>query len=86
MRAELADAMTGLIAGADPENIHAALRDDEIQELIRLAMFAARARTVVERDGYTNELLVLPQPATRGTGAAGQSDAAHVRRAQRTRR
>jgi hypothetical protein len=62
MRAELADAMAGLIAGADPKNVHAALRDDEIQELIRLAMFAALARTVVERDGYTNELLVLPQP------------------------
>ena len=27
-----------------------------------LASYAARTRTIVERDGYTGELLVLPQP------------------------
>ena len=32
------------------------------QRLVRLASFAARARTGVERDGYTSELEVIPQP------------------------
>jgi hypothetical protein len=62
MRTELAAAMTGLIAGADRDRIHEALDDDTVAELVRLASFAACARTVVERDGYTGELLVLPQP------------------------
>jgi len=61
MRAELAAAMTGLIAGADLEKVHQALSVDERDALIRLATFAARARTGVERDGYSQELLVMPQ-------------------------
>ncbi len=62
MRAEIATAMTGLIAGADLELVHAPLGDDDTTALVLLASFAARARTIVERDGYTGELLVLPQP------------------------
>ncbi|MGI8578869.1 MAG: DUF3854 domain-containing protein [Nocardioidaceae bacterium] len=61
MRAELAAAMTGLIAGADLSRVHEPLHDDERDALIRLAIFAVRARTGVERDGYSGELLVLPQ-------------------------
>ena len=61
MRAELAAAMTGLIAGAD-HSLVPTLNDDEITDLVALASFAARARTTVERDGYTGELLVIPQP------------------------
>ena len=62
MRAELAEAMTGLIASADLSLVHAALTEDEIATLVNLASFAASARTIVERDGYTGELLVMPQP------------------------
>ena len=62
MRAELAAAMTGLIAGADLDAVHAPLSDDDTTTLVLLASYAARTRTIVERDGYTGELLVLPQP------------------------
>jgi len=62
MRAALAEAMTGLIASADLAAVHAPLTEDETSRLVRLAMFAARARTAVERDGYTGELQVMPQP------------------------
>jgi len=66
MRAELADAMTGLIAGADPGRVSRDLTAAERDRLVRLATYTARARTAVERDGYTGELLVIPQPE--GTG------------------
>jgi len=61
MRAELSAAMTGLIANADRKLVHQPLTDSERDHLIRLATFAARARTGVERDGYSQELLVMPQ-------------------------
>lgn len=61
MRAELAAAMTGLITGTDRGMVHTPLTDDETTELVRLASFTARARTIVERDGYSKELLVMPQ-------------------------
>lgn len=35
---------------------------DDTARLVRLASFAARTRTAVERDGYSSELLVMPQP------------------------
>jgi hypothetical protein len=62
MRAALAHAMTGLIAGADTSLVHAPLSEADVTDLVLLASFAARARTTVERDGYTGELLVMPQP------------------------
>ena len=62
MRTELAAAMTGLIAGADTKLVHLPLTDDDTARLVKLSMFTARARTAVERDGYSGELLVLPQP------------------------
>ena len=34
----------------------------EEKTLVELAEFTARVRTAVERDGYTGELLVMPQP------------------------
>jgi hypothetical protein len=61
MRAELAAAMTGLIAGANGDLVNADLDDETRMRLTSLAMFAARARTAVERDGYSGELLVMPQ-------------------------
>src|SRR3984957_6438991 len=62
MRAELSAAMRGLIASADPAAVYTPLSDDETAKLVRLAAFTARARTSVERDGYSGDLLVMPQP------------------------
>ena len=62
MRTELAGAMLGLIAGASLDKVHAHLDDSDEKTLAALATFTARARTAVERDGYTGELLVIPQP------------------------
>lgn len=61
MRKQLADAMTGLITGADLAAVTRPLRDGEGDLLVKLAGFAARARTAVERDGYTHDVLVIPQ-------------------------
>jgi Domain of unknown function (DUF3854) len=61
MRKQLADAMTGLITGADLAAVTRPLREDERDRLVKLAGFAARARTAVERDGYTHDVLVIPQ-------------------------
>jgi hypothetical protein len=61
MRSELAAAMTGLIHAADLKTVGRDLREDEKAKLIKLATYTARARTAVERDGYTRELLVIPQ-------------------------
>ena len=61
MRAELAAAMTGLIHGANRDVLGRQLHDREESALIRLATYTARARTAVERDGYSGELLVIPQ-------------------------
>lgn len=62
MRQELAAAMTGLIAGAKQDLVYAPLADEDKTRLQDLAIFTARTRTAVERDGYTKELLVIPQP------------------------
>ncbi|PZG36825.1 hypothetical protein C1I98_26185, partial [Spongiactinospora gelatinilytica] len=66
MRAELAAAMTGLITGADLSKVTRPLDPEEARHLADLATFTARARTAVERDSYTREVVVLPQPE--GTG------------------
>jgi hypothetical protein len=62
MRRALADAMCGIIAAADLDIVTRKLTDDERSALTNLAIYAARARTTVERDGYTGDLLVVPQP------------------------
>lgn len=61
MRAELAEAMTGLIHGANLDLVGRDLTEEEEARLIALAIYTARARTAVERDGYTNEIVVIPQ-------------------------
>jgi hypothetical protein len=61
MRGELAAAMTGLIHGANRDVLGRQLDDREEAALIKLATYTARARTAVERDGYSGELLVIPQ-------------------------
>ena len=62
MRAELAQAMTGLIAGANQDLVYGTLSENDRDRIKGLAVFTARTRTAIERDGYTKELLVLPQP------------------------
>ncbi|HSS23988.1 MAG TPA: DUF3854 domain-containing protein [Mycobacterium sp.] len=61
MRAELAEAMTGLIASADQTLIHTPLDEQCTIRLVRLATFAVRTRTGIDRDGYTGDLQVIPQ-------------------------
>jgi hypothetical protein len=61
MRRQLADAMTGLIASADRAKVTRELAEHEQKALGRLAIYTAAARTPVERDSYTGDLLVMPQ-------------------------
>lgn len=61
MRQELDDALAGLVMSADVRR-QRALTDAEKRELVRLARYTGTARTGVERDGYTGELLVMPEP------------------------
>lgn len=61
MRQELDDALAGLVTSADMRR-QRALTDAEKRELVRLARYTGTARTGVERDGYTGELLVMPEP------------------------
>ena len=61
MRQELDDALAGLVMSADMRR-QRALTDAEKRELVRLARYTGTARTGVERDGYTGELLVMPEP------------------------
>lgn len=62
MRRELADAMCGIIAGADLTKVSRPFTESERSALSRFAIYTARARTVVERDSYTGDLLVIPLP------------------------
>jgi hypothetical protein len=61
MRRQLADAMTGLIASADRAKVTRELAEHEQKALGQLAIYTAAARTPVERDSYTGDLLVMPQ-------------------------
>ena len=61
MRDELADALGGLVEHADTARVNRPLTGPERDALVALATYTARARTGVERDGYTKELLYLPQ-------------------------
>jgi hypothetical protein len=61
MRSELAAAMTGLIHAANLEFVGRDLHEHEHDRLVALATYTARARTAVERDGYSHELVVIPQ-------------------------
>lgn len=62
MRQELGEAMTGLIGSADHTKVNRPLTDEERNKLVRLATYTARSRTPVERNGYTREVEVLPEP------------------------
>jgi hypothetical protein len=62
MRGQLAEALGGLIHGADVTAVNRPLSPGERDELVRLARYTAIARTAVARDGYTREMLYHPAP------------------------
>lgn len=57
MRAELAEAARAVLATL---TIPRARNDDETDRLIALATFVVRARSAVERDGYSREIELVP--------------------------
>jgi len=61
MRSELRGALTGLVEHADISKVNRYLTDEEKKRLIRLAEYTARTRTAVSRDGYSQEIIYLPQ-------------------------
>jgi hypothetical protein len=60
MRRELADAVAGVLAGVDTD-ADIATDPDEDRWLVSLAVWTAKARTPVERDGYSREVVVMPE-------------------------
>lgn len=62
MRAELAAAVAKVLAGVDPTAPRHGVSDDDKARLNRLANLATRCRSAVERDGYTREIELIPEP------------------------
>jgi hypothetical protein len=62
MRAELAQAADRVLDAADRSRATRALDTAEDRRLKDLAIFAVRARSAVERDGYNQEVLTIPEP------------------------
>ena len=64
MRDELAAAVAGLFENglAEPRG----LDDADTQRLVSLAAFAVRGRSAVERNGYTREIELIPEPEAPG--------------------
>jgi hypothetical protein len=60
MRAELADAVTALFQ--QPLLEVPELSHDDTERLVALAVLVAKCRSAVERDGYTREIELLPEP------------------------
>lgn len=59
IRAELREAMTSFIAGVDPTP--GALSADAMDEIVAVSRYATQGRTGVERDGYSREIVVVPE-------------------------
>jgi hypothetical protein len=60
MRRELHAAVAGVLAGVDTD-ADIATDPDEDRWLVSLAVWTAKARTPVERDGYSREVVVMPE-------------------------
>jgi hypothetical protein len=71
VRAELTDAVSGLFAGLDPTLSPLPLDARRGEQLISLAVLAARARSSVERDEYSRDVELVPPPETPTRIAAG---------------
>jgi hypothetical protein len=61
MRSELNAAVSGLFAGGVPKKPSEVTADEE-ERLITLAAFVSRSRSTVERDGYSREIELVPEP------------------------
>jgi hypothetical protein len=61
MRSELAAAIATILDNLDDETAPKP-NDQDDDRLIALATFVARARSAVERDGYTREIELIPEP------------------------
>jgi hypothetical protein len=61
MRAELREALGGLVEHADISRVNRPRTEPERRRLIRLAAYTARSRTAIVRDGYHHDVLYLPQ-------------------------
>jgi hypothetical protein len=59
MRAEIAEAVRGLLAGMDPTTAPEPLGADETDRLIYLADYTSTARSAVERDGRSREIELI---------------------------
>jgi hypothetical protein len=59
IRAELREAMTSFIGGIDPTQ--GELAPDVLSEIVRVSRYATQGRTGVERDGYSREIVVVPE-------------------------
>lgn len=63
MRRELARAVAGLFSVIELEGLEAEpLTEAERERLIYLASLVARARSAIERDGYSREIELIPDP------------------------
>lgn len=62
MRAELAEAARIVLEAADMEVAAAPAREEERDQLVRLAELAVRCRSAVERDPRTREIDLVPEP------------------------
>jgi DeoR-like helix-turn-helix domain len=67
MRAELGHAVRSVLVNVDTGRRRGLDLDDiEHSRLIQLATFAVRCRSAVERDGYTREVEIVPEPEAPG--------------------
>ena len=61
MRVELAQAVHAVLDAADPVALTAPPAEDLVEELVRLSTLAVKCRSDVEHDGYSREILLIPQ-------------------------
>jgi hypothetical protein len=67
MRGELGAAVRGVLAGVDVGRARALdLAETQRTRLVHLATLAVRCRSAVERDGYTREIELIPEPEAPG--------------------
>jgi hypothetical protein len=59
MRAELREAMRAFLAGVPPAS--GSLSPEATAEIVAVSRYATQGRTGIERDGYTREILVVPE-------------------------
>ncbi|MGO9334264.1 MAG: hypothetical protein ACLQCU_09515 [Acidimicrobiales bacterium] len=61
MRVELARAVRAVLDAADPVALTAPPPEELAEELVRLSTLAVKCRSDVERDGYSREILLIPE-------------------------